>query len=220
MLEYIYKGKKQGKTPSWAELRDALGVKSNQAIQDFLNALERKNFIKREKNRARAIVLEKKAIKFLEPDEYVEKSIQQHFNFDLGTSFESKDGETDETGEILDTRFKTTNIRKKSKVNELETSGSNFLLNENNNKGLEVVQNTLFDNLVEELPVENDVTSINSVYFIEKVIYVIQDSKGQMVNKWDNWGNNSKDFKIFSHLNLKLSIKELLVRFFPNVFSN
>jgi repressor LexA len=56
VLELIYDFiEKSGFPPTLADLKNALDVVSNQAVLNFLNALEEKGYIKREKGEARSI---------------------------------------------------------------------------------------------------------------------------------------------------------------------
>lgn len=55
-LELIYNAiNTSGYPPSFADLREELGVSSNQSVLNFLKSLERKGFIKREEGQARGI---------------------------------------------------------------------------------------------------------------------------------------------------------------------
>jgi len=56
LLNIIYKYiEGTGYSPNFIEMRDALGVCSNQSILDYLNKLEEKKFIKRDKGIARSL---------------------------------------------------------------------------------------------------------------------------------------------------------------------
>jgi len=61
VLMLIYEGQKGGFSPTFFELRQKLGVSSNQTIKDLFDALVRKKYIVREPNKARAIILMPKA---------------------------------------------------------------------------------------------------------------------------------------------------------------
>lgn len=58
ILEIIYNSLKSANfPPTLAEIRQVIGVKSNQAVLDILEALERKGFIKRERGKARNMTI-------------------------------------------------------------------------------------------------------------------------------------------------------------------
>ena len=62
VLNSIYNSfKESGYPPTLADLRDRLGVSSNQAVLDFLKLLEEKGYIKREEGMARGLKILKKA---------------------------------------------------------------------------------------------------------------------------------------------------------------
>lgn len=65
VLETIYEMMTSGLPPTYAELRKKLGVSSNQTVKDFLNVLSKKEYIKQENRKARAIILTKKAYREL-----------------------------------------------------------------------------------------------------------------------------------------------------------
>ena len=54
-----YQKKSGGVSPSFTEIRDAVGRNSQRNVQDWLGALEERGFIKRLPNRARAIQIVK-----------------------------------------------------------------------------------------------------------------------------------------------------------------
>ena len=56
----IYNLTRQGLPPTFAELREKLGVSSNQTIKDFINALSAKGYVRQESNKARAISISDK----------------------------------------------------------------------------------------------------------------------------------------------------------------
>ena len=56
----IYNLTQQGLPPTFAELREKLGISSNQTIKDFINALSVKGYLKQENNKARAISISEK----------------------------------------------------------------------------------------------------------------------------------------------------------------
>ncbi len=67
VLNLIYSClKNNGFPPTLAELREKLGVASNQAVLNFLNNLEKKNYIKRGEGQARGIKITKKGFSVLE----------------------------------------------------------------------------------------------------------------------------------------------------------
>lgn len=58
LLAIIYKYiKNSGYPPTFEEMRESLGVSSNQSVIDLLNKLEQKRFIKRNESSARGIVI-------------------------------------------------------------------------------------------------------------------------------------------------------------------
>lgn len=72
VLEMIYNNiEMSGFPPSLAELKEELGVSSNQSVLNFLEALEKKGYIKREGRQARGIKILPLGFKVLEKDNLV-----------------------------------------------------------------------------------------------------------------------------------------------------
>jgi repressor LexA len=66
VLELIYKAiKSDGYPPSFADLKEELGVSSNQAVLNFLKILEKGGYIKRKEGQARSIQILPKGLKAL-----------------------------------------------------------------------------------------------------------------------------------------------------------
>lgn len=66
VLELIYTNiTTEGFPPSFADLRDSLNLASNQAVLNYLSALESKGFIKREEGQARGIKITPLGLKIL-----------------------------------------------------------------------------------------------------------------------------------------------------------
>lgn len=65
VLRFIDEGANNGLPPTFAELRDRLGVSSNQGITELLESLSRKGFLDRRPKRARAILPTAKAKELL-----------------------------------------------------------------------------------------------------------------------------------------------------------
>ena len=66
VLELIYKAiKSYGYPPSFADLKEELGVSSNQAVLNFLKILEKGGYIKRKEGQARSIQILPKGLKAL-----------------------------------------------------------------------------------------------------------------------------------------------------------
>jgi Mn-dependent DtxR family transcriptional regulator len=63
VLTEIYNLTQRGLAPTFAELRNRLGVSSNQSVKDFINSLLVKGYIKQQKYKARSIIITKKGLK-------------------------------------------------------------------------------------------------------------------------------------------------------------
>lgn len=69
VLEFIYETIKSfGYPPTLAEIKEMLGVSSNQSVLNFLAALEKKGYIKKEENIARGLKILPLGLKILEKD--------------------------------------------------------------------------------------------------------------------------------------------------------
>lgn len=69
VLEFIYETiKSSGYPPTLAEIKEMLGVSSNQSVLNFLTSLENKGYIKKEENTARGLKILPLGFKILEKD--------------------------------------------------------------------------------------------------------------------------------------------------------
>lgn len=72
VLEFIYETIKfSGYPPTLAEIKEMLGVSSNQSVLNFLASLEKKGYIKKEENIARGLKILPLGFKILEKDSLV-----------------------------------------------------------------------------------------------------------------------------------------------------
>ena len=62
MLSFLRKRQREGMTPSFSEMQDAMGLCSKSAVFRLLSALEERGYIERLPNRSRAITVHQVAV--------------------------------------------------------------------------------------------------------------------------------------------------------------
>lgn len=65
LLSFIRKEATHGRTPSFREMQDALGINSTSGVARLMTALEERGYVQRPANRARAIVASDKPARTL-----------------------------------------------------------------------------------------------------------------------------------------------------------